>query len=239
MNTLKNIGSLLVAALIAFIAGLALATLGLAIASTPTRDERYARSIVKVLNTEGTGGGTGWVTESAGRKVIVTNNHVCAVAVGGYARIESADGTPSVKRILRTSFVRDLCVLEGVDAPSLALAKSGPKRFDVINVMGHPGLRPTAPATGVYTGNGIVPIGFEQENGKCPEGSERVDSFFGTFCVLRMELSYTTVPIMPGNSGSPVTNQDGEVIGVMNSADSTGNQGMMIPLTYVREILAQ
>lgn len=216
-------------------------TLGVLVRVTgPSHDEQYAKSIVKVLNSEGTGGGTGWIADSRYfGKVIVTNAHVCAVASGGYARIESATGAPSISRILATSFVRDLCMLEGIDAPSLPLAKSDPKKFDELSVMGHPGLRPTAPASGVFTGNGLIPIGFGPDGatGKCPEGSDTVDSIFGTFCVLQMELSYTTVPIMPGNSGSPVTNTKGEVIGVMNSADRTGNQGMFIPLKYVKQLL--
>lgn len=195
------------------------------------------RSIVKVLNAEGTGGGTGWVARSGNKKVIVTNDHVCAVQSDGYVRIESETG-PSIKKVLKRNFSRDLCLVEGIDAPALTIADHGPSRFDRVKVLGHPGLRPTAPASGSYTGPGIVQIGFHpKEDGKCPEGSNTVESMFGTFCVLSMELGYTTVPIMPGNSGSPITNSSGEVIGVINSADSNGNQGMFVPLNYLKEML--
>lgn len=198
------------------------------------------KSIVKVMNAAGTGGGTGWVATSEGKKVIVTNDHVCEVAFGDMVRIEQDDGTPSLKHILKRSFTRDLCLVEGVDAPALKLAGKPAKRFDKVKVLGHPGLRPTAPAEGSFTGNGIVPIGFGAgPDGTCPFGSEKIDSFFGTFCLLQMELGYTTVPIMPGNSGSPITNTDGEVIGVINSADSVGNQGMFIPLNYLKDILGE
>ena len=240
MNAVKRVldvlGSVAKTALLGFALVLALSLVALAI----PRKGNYSASIVKVLSREGTGGGTGWIAKSGGQNVIVTNHHVCAVAQGGYARIEDDNGAPYLKRIIRQSFERDLCVLEGIDGKALKLAKSGPKRFDTLQVYGHPGLRPTAPASGVYTGPGIVGIGFSpNEAGICPPSSQQVRSFFGSFCVLEMELGYTTVPILPGNSGSPVTNTDGEVIGVMNSADSTGNQGMFIPLNYVREILSQ
>lgn len=205
-----------------------------------SRGENYAASIVKVTNAEATGGGTGFSVKSGRNNVIVTNAHVCAVAFGGYARIEDDRGAPYIKRILRQSFERDLCVLEGIDAPALPLAKRGPNRFDKLTVYGHPGLRPTAPASGFYTGPGVVPIGFSPDkDDACPPSTEEVASLFGKYCILRMELGYSTVPIMPGNSGSPVTNDAGEIVGVMNSADSTGNQGMFIPLNYLRDILEE
>jgi hypothetical protein len=196
------------------------------------------KSIVKVLNADGTGGGTGFVTDSEGSKVIGNNDHVCQVAFGGYVRIEQDDGTPGLKQILRRSFNRDLCVVEGIDAPSLKLSKDAPKRFDRVKVLGHPGLRPTAPSEGVYTGMGIVPIGFSSRpDGTCPDGSESVQSFFGSFCVLQMELGYTTAIVVGGNSGSPITNSNGEVIGVINSSDNEGHHGMFVPLNYLKDIL--
>ena len=217
----------------ALIAALAVTT---ALISAEPRN--YSASIVKVLNFEGTGGGTGWIAKSGDQNVIVTNHHVCEVARGGYARIEDDQGQPYIKRVLRSSFEWDLCVLEGIEVRAMKLAKAGPNRFDTVNVYGHPGLRPTAPATGAYTGPGIIGLGLQpDENGQCPASAERVPTMFGVFCVLDIEIGYTTVPIMPGNSGSPVTNENGEVVGVMNSADTTGNQGMFIPLPYVKEIL--
>lgn len=223
------------------VAGLTFALiLGLGIvAYAATRPSFTEKSIVKVLNFEGTGGGTGWVAYSGGKKVIVTNDHVCAVETGGFVRIESDDGTPALKRVLKRNFERDLCVVDGVDAPALTIASKPAKRFDKVSILGHPGLRPTAPATGTYTGAGIIQIGFNPDSsGNCPAIAEVVNSLFGSFCVVPMEIGYTTVPIMPGNSGSPVTNESGEVIGVMNSADSTGNQGMFIPLNYLKDMLA-
>lgn len=196
------------------------------------------RSIVKVLNAEGTGGGTGFVVRKGRKKVIVTNDHVCAVEKMGYVVIEQDDGGHTLKRILKRNMKRDLCVVDGIDAPALTIADKPAKRFDDVKVLGHPGLRPTAPAFGTYTGGGIITLGLSPEaSGNCPVGTETVSSFFGSFCLVDMEIGYTTVPIMPGNSGSPITNTDGEVIGVINSADSTGNQGMFVPLNYLKDML--
>lgn len=222
------------------------------------------RSIVKVTNNEGTGGGTGWVTKTAsGQRVIVTNDHVCQVATGDYVRIEGYGGQPSIRAIIRRDAARDLCVIEGVNAPTLPLAAAAPNAFDAITVYGHPFLNPTTPSFGQYLTDAIMPVGFSpNEEGTCDAGElmatpkmpgprqppNLVQPFgdeddgllallFPRICVVYMHLSYSTATIYPGNSGSPVTNSGGEVVGVMNSASPMDNRGNFIPLEYVREIL--
>jgi S1-C subfamily serine protease len=167
----------------------------------------------------------------------VTNHH------GGYTRITDSNGVDYLKRVLRSSPERDLCVIEGIDAPSLALAKSGPKRFDTVHVMGHPLLNPATPSSGQYIGQSIATFyDAPNEAGECTQGAYpvHVQTIFGemTACERKEELGMTTVAIYPGNSGSPILNSDGDVIGVMSSARQD-NRGMFIPLNYVREILAQ
>lgn len=201
-------------------------------------DLEFARTIVKVLNKDETGGGTGWSANSNLGKVIVTNDHVCSVESGGLVTLVTFSGERLFRRVLKRDFFRDLCLIEGVDIPSLPLADSAPAPFEHIKVMGHPLLKPTSPSYGQYITNGVVPIGKNSDaQGNCPDTSDKEETFFGVFCVQKMELSYTTVPIYPGNSGSPVINKEGKVIGVMNSADTQSNQGMFIPLLYVKAIL--
>jgi S1-C subfamily serine protease len=202
-------------------------------------------SVVKVLNAEGTGGGTGWVANTPSGKVIVSNAHVCAVGSAGYVRIDGPTGISFVKKILKQSTQRDLCLIEGIDAPALSLAKKVPARFDKLSTVGHPLLNPVTPAEGLFIGTAITPF-YEEPTGEkgneCSEGAAliQVETFFGiaSVCKRSEELGLTTLAIYPGNSGSPVLNEDGRVIGVINSAKQD-NRGMFIPLDYVREILAQ
>ena len=197
------------------------------------------KSIVKVTTPDGKSGGTGWAVNYQGRNALITNDHVCAVQQGGFVTIEQDSGQLSIKKIIKRSFERDLCLIEGVKAPQLKLAKDGPARFDSVRVMGHPLLKPTAESTGQYTGSGIIEIGLEPSpDGTCPPTAELVQGLFGSFCVQRMEVGFTTAQIAPGNSGSPVVNTSGEVIGVMNSGDNIIHHGNFVPLEYVKEILS-
>jgi len=224
--------------LIADLVVLLIVALGVVIYNQPEKID--GSSIVKVLNPELTGGGTGFVIKHGKKNVIVTNDHVCGVSSGGFVTVEEDSGTLSIKPILKRSFVRDLCLIEGVNAPPMQLASSANlSRFDVVKVLGHPFLKPTTPSQGYYLGNMIGNIGFNPDkDGNCPSPATKYDAGpFGLFCVLRMELSLTTVPIYPGNSGSPIVNSKGEVIGVINSSDSNDNHGNFIPLPYLKEIL--
>lgn len=209
---------------------------------TTTTDVRVvARSIVKVLALNEEGGGTGWaVKNNYGKTVIMTNDHVCEAGTDGIVRIQDDDGNTSLKHILERNFERDLCLVEGVEIPTLKLAKGSPGRFDSLVVIGHPQLAPTSRSNGVYLGTGITQIGFAPEkDGSCKRGSEQRQGLFGSFCVLSIEVGFSTAQVYPGNSGSPILNERGEVIGVINSTSQPSYHGAFIPLPYVQEMLAR
>lgn len=214
------------------------AKLIMAAPSAPEQRNEPQLSIVKVLNPEGTGGGTGFVVKTRkGKKVIVTNDHVCEVAQNNYAVIQGPDGKLSIKPIISRSAIRDLCLLEGVDLPALPLGEKAPYQFEPLHVVGHPSLEPVTRSYGEYVSDTLIPFGLETEGGKCKNGELR-QTLFGDICVVTMELSLTTVPVYPGNSGSPIFNSNNEVIGVINSTRQ-GFRGMFVPLIYLKAILAQ
>lgn len=220
------------------VAGLLLS--GLFALQTRLSKNAIAASVVAVLSADRSGGGTGWVALTKdGQKVIVTNAHVCDVAEGGRIVIVDDAGGSYVRNVLDRDAEHDLCTIsgDGISAPHLRLAKSSPERFDPVFVMGHPLLEPTSPAAGFYVQDRVIPLAHRlSPDGTCETG-QYTESMFGAFCVTETETSYSTAMIYPGNSGSPVTNENGEVVGVINAGNSQTHFGLYIPLPYVSNIL--
>lgn len=203
-----------------------------------------SRSIVKVLNAAGTGGGTGWITTTKrGNLVIVTNDHVCEVATNGVARIENYAGRTTFSKILERDFDHDLCTLEATEGPTLTVADNTPSRYDSISTFGHPLLEPAQPATGLFLGSIVTSYLYEKGSLGCKNGTAEINvqTFFGVIsaCEKTEATNLSNIPTYPGNSGSPVLNTSGEVVGVINSADSRTNHGAFVPLPYVKDILAR
>lgn len=211
--------------------------------SSPVKEENIAPSVVKLLNQEQTGGGTGFFAYSGKRKktVIVTNDHVCQMGNNGYITVQDDNGIVSLNRILNTDPIRDLCIVETTRGRPLAIAADSVSRFQPVRGIGFASLLPMSATSGYYTGNFLGTfLEAPADNGKCRPGAteESIPTFFGNIdaCLRKIELSATTIPSGPGASGSPVINSDGEVVGVVNSGNNLGRANF-IPLPYLKEIL--
>lgn len=204
------------------------------------RKPAVVESIVKITDEEETGGGTGFVVKLNGdQTAIVSNEHVCGDADIVYIHDDKGNKTP--RAVIKTDRTHDLCLIGGIDAPALDLAVKQPVRFQPLRIMGHPFLKPLAPTNGVFTGRVLGKfLEAPTQNGDCNSGAKKtqIDTLFGPMlaCVRTEDLRTTTIPIGPGNSGSPVLNNAGEVVGVANSSAGDG-QANFIPLEYLREFL--
>ena len=144
--------------------------------------------------------GSVFVVDPSG--LIVTNNHV--VAGGAFWKVQvGTDPTLLDARLLGVSECNDLAVLK-VDGtfPALALAATPPQVGEQIFVAGHPNGDP-------YTlTNGIV--------AKPPSADDT------SWASVTQEIQITA-QTYPGNSGSPVVNTAGQVIGVQYSGGAPGS----------------
>lgn len=58
-----------------------------------------------------------------------------------------------------------------------------------------------------------------------------------TYCTRSIRETYTSIIVIGGNSGSPVFNYDGEVVGVVNMTQNPHHFGIMIPSRSLKRFL--
>ena len=167
--------------------------------------------------------GTGFIVESDG--LILTNKHVVASNKARY-RVILKDGTSyPVQEVHRDPFV-DLAILE-INASKLPTATLGDSS------------RLKVGQTAVAIGNALgkfsntVTVGVISGIGRGVTAS----SGFGRSEVLD-DVIQTDAALNPGNSGGPLLNLSGEVVGI-NVATTTGaeNIGFSIPINAVKPVL--
>lgn len=151
---------------------------------------------VSVMTCEEYGNGSAWVLDE---NTAVTNRHVIdgALEIG----LTSYDGRhyTATSSVLSESADLALVHIDGTFPETASIADSGPDPRDVLHVVGYPeGGRLTSTA-GSYTGTTPETIETGQDD------------------VYELDAH-----IEPGNSGSPVVNEVGDVVGVAYAAGAEG-----------------
>jgi S1-C subfamily serine protease len=150
-------------------------------------------AVVRVLRDDG-GSGSGFIIDASG--LIVTNNHVVVDAEGLTVVLD--DGTELEGTVVGRDLVRDLAVVRVASddgpLPVLRIATmDGPQLGDTVLVIGYP-----LGSTTLNITRGIASA-FEFNLGK------------------NRGLVQTDAAVNPGNSGGPLVNLRGEVIGVVSA----------------------
>lgn len=166
--------------------------------------------------------GTGFIIDESG--TVITNAHV----VGGAQDISAQlyGGEKSKVEIVGVDYYTDVAVLKlkgftgklsKVDLGSSEKLRIGQRTFVIGNPYG----------LGVGLSAGIL------------SGLDRMPSSIN-FTEPRIALLQTTAPLNPGDSGGPLLNSDGKVIGVTTSIlEGTQNIGFAIPINLVKDIVLE
>ncbi len=169
--------------------------------------EQFSPGVVSILTS--TSQGSGWVYDSDGH--IVTNNHV----VEGETRVEVdfSSGYKTYGDVIGTDSYSDLAVIQ-VDAPASELFPLPLGDSDTLQVgqsviaIGNPfGL------SGTMTVGIISALARALPSGTVAPGG----GYFSSGDIIQ-----TDAALNPGNSGGPLLNLDGEVIGVNSAIRTTG-----------------
>ncbi len=165
-----------------------------------------------VVQSRRMGAGAGVIWDREG--LILTNAHVVRQAASG---VLLADDREFEARLVKRDAEVDLALLqiEARDLPAIRTAGAPPRVGEVVFAFGHPwGQRG-------YVSSGIVSaVGEVQVRGRG-----------GSLPILR-----TDVPLAPGNSGGPLVNGSGELLGI-NAMIVGGDQSLSIPVSVARDFV--
>lgn len=196
----------------------------------------------------GTAGGTGFVVQApSGKKFVLTNKHVCEIAdLVPQLFVKFDDGSRPVPVVVREkSTETDLCIIDlPLDHAPLPLGKH-PMQGDLSIVIGHPHLRPLTPSEGVIT---AADTELEMQNGvpveQCNGKRMRIESYISFFgrpekvCIATYHAHMISARTEPGNSGSPVFDAQGEVMGIAFAGGYGGAYGAIIDIDEIRSFIA-
>ena len=180
---------------------------------TPTWADVIAdarRAVVQVVTQ--TGWGTGFIIDASGW--VVTNEHV--VERAEYVTVVLDDGTSERGVVVGSDGLRDLAVIRiagGNRLPALSVADSSQVRIgQTVGVLGYPDRL----ASQQFTATRGTVSAKNKEQIPLPQ------------CLFRVEYIQTDAAAKPGNSGGPLINSMGEVVGVNTWRPDVGAGGRRV-----------
>ncbi len=204
--------------------------------------------VVMLTNREGDHGGTGfYVTAPSGTVYTLTNQHVCGIAENGL--IYSRNGNDiNVLSVLAVYPEHDLCLLTTPYGVSGFKVAKSVRDGQNIYILGHPLLMPKSLTKGQISGGLSIDV-MQGYNVPCEgKGFKKIPSDPNDLMAALLNIQYAcvrslysiavTANILPGNSGSPVLNSYGRVVGVAFAGTPGSGRGFIVPLDEVQNFLA-
>lgn len=226
--------------------GLIIIGAALQITNAESLPVRVSHSSVRLVGPMGEPHGSGSVVKYADKEVIITNWHVCESYRDKSNITLLIDDSFFLSKQITSDLELDLCAIEYTPTIrdfshriALELTDKPLRRFDKLMVLGYPLDSMLSPIFGYVLGPKRITIAFGYKQGKCLEGFREEATMFFTLCVKDYNLIVTNLQTFPGNSGSPVVNEQGELVGVINSGEGTLNYGNMILLEDLRKFLVR
>jgi hypothetical protein len=183
---------------------MALVLFHLAVLTVFATEPTHAPLDAVVLVQQGSTTCAGAIIDSAGR--VATAYH--CVAPGGRPRVTTRTGLEAVGRVSAVRTRQDLAVIEVpalAGQPSIPLRERPPVVGEAVFALGHPyGVR--------------QPYGFL-------EGTLRWSMTEGIVSAVGPSAVQISAPVNPGNSGGPIVDAEGQLIGVV-SRKSAGGEGL-------------
>lgn len=213
-----------------------------------------------------TSGGTGFhVKAKSGKTYIATNGHICRLA-DEYDNLEVHNGSVVMKRrVVYRHPTHDLCLVEAIPNSEGLSIGSKPQLGEITALVGHPALRPLSIARGEIIGNRRISLifGFNMPESHCIGKyfdredieqrlrlKEKVSKLELSLLIYMYNVGANNTCLATGlpskmlngisyggNSGSPVVNFWGNVVGVLYAGGRQVTDSYVVPLRYLKNML--
>lgn len=211
-------------------------------------------SVVKLTRTHmGRSGGTGFqIKAPSGKLFVLTNAHICSI--GNPLVAHKQNGDTQMINVVEIYKEHDLCLMEPVDGLRPLSIASSLNIHERVWLIGHPALRPLTLESGHFVGNIDINLATKcsqaeiEENarklnelikrGITPDDLEEALRLMFNVCLKKMESQHINNIAYGGNSGSPVVNAFGNVIGVLFAGRrDQATASHTVPLADIQEFL--
>lgn len=186
--------------------------------------------------------GTGFVAAGAsGQKYLITNWHVCLHSKWkGTLTASTPEGPVLTGRIIKEAPTVDLCAarLSAVSAYLKVAPRIVPKQ--AIYTRGYPGHILSESAGRAYQAITWEVFFGAEEIGTCPRGFETVHDMRRIYvgCKTTFTSTLTDLYARPGSSGSPVVDDNGDLVGVISSwMPDRDTEAGMVPYADLKRFL--
>jgi S1-C subfamily serine protease len=188
--------------------------LALTITSCSASSESLSKSVVRVL--VGNGGGTGFAVPG----YIMTAAHVCGANGNNVQIMSQALDKVGKGIVVAIDYPTDLCLIKS----EMRLPVVYPIRVNSINkhvrVIGHPRLGPLTVTEGTMQDINSVSIATPARDGsECHGNGVAVinPGSMSLYCMESFLWQASNILIAPGSSGSPIFDDAGSVVGLINA----------------------
>lgn len=212
-------------------------------------ESKVGSQVLMIKSPEGAairGSGTGFEIQAPSGKVYtLTNGHVCELGKDGVIMVEDSPNSDRYipRRILESYEKNDLCLVEGLEGYAGLKLADGVDLQETVIAVGYPLGRSQDIQQGMTKNYGKVTIALEEIMPKDCTGHRRelmTISFWGLpmqICTVKQEALETNVLIYPGNSGSPLVNVYGNVVGAIFASNGETNWGIAVPMSFIKDFL--